>query len=548
MTTEGRMMRRVLLGILVCFWFSASAETAMDFSQAREAKRIELQGTARPEIGGRTIYSYRFIEDLYAANGGRPLWNESNRQAFLAAVPSLYADGLEPNEYVFPEIAAYLERAKQGSLDGSERLELDILLSEGLIRALYNLAYGKVDPVSLDPHFNFTRPLHRSGSEALLLEQIASGDIEGLFDMARPKHRSYVARKNGLKRYRELQSQVGWAVVPSGPVLKPGASDHRLPLLAQRLAATGDLGPGDRLAGGRTFDDTLVAALKRFQARHNLEPDGVLGPATLASLNVPVEQRIEQIRLNLERQRWYLQELTSEFIIVDISDFKVYWIKDDQIQWEQVVQVGREYTRTPVFSDEIEYLDFNPTWTIPPGIIKRTIIPGLRKDSGYLDKKGYALLTPDGTPVDPRSVDWQNLKGFPYLVRQPAGPDNALGLVKFMFPNPHFVFLHDTNHRELFDHPRRLFSSGCIRVKDPFELAERLLQDKEGWDRDRIDDVIASGVTTRVRLDQPMRIIIAYGTAAARDGQVMFKEDIYKRDPGVLAALNGEFTPRRRDG
>ncbi|MGD1983611.1 MAG: L,D-transpeptidase family protein, partial [Chromatiaceae bacterium] len=161
--------------------------------------------------------------------------------------------------------------------------------------------------------------------------------------------------------------------------------------------------------------------------------------------------------------------------------------------------------------------------------------------------KGYELLTLQGQPVDPSTVDWQNLEGFPYMVRQPPGPNNALGLVKFMFPNPHLVFLHDTNARHLFDRPRRLFSSGCIRVKEPFDLAERLLRDKDGWDRARIDEVVASGKTTRVRLDEPMPIIIGYATAVARDGQVVFREDIYDRDQGVLDALNAEFRIRNQD-
>jgi murein L,D-transpeptidase YcbB/YkuD len=196
-----------------------------------------------------------------------------------------------------------------------------------------------------------------------------------------------------------------------------------------------------------------------------------------------------------------------------------------------------------VFKGAISYLEFNPSWTIPPGIIKRSILPGLKKDPGYLDKKGYQLLTLEGAPVDPKAIDWNAIRGFPYLVRQPPGRDNALGLVKFMFPNPHFVFLHDTNHRDLFDQSRRTFSSGCVRVRNPLDLAERLLTGQNGWSRAKIDKVITSGKTTRVDLQKPMRIIINYGTArvAEKGGPVQFLPDIYDRDATVLAALNGEF-------
>jgi murein L,D-transpeptidase YcbB/YkuD len=309
---------------------------------------------------------------------------------------------------------------------------------------------------------------------------------------------------------------------------------------------TGDLASAES-TDPQLFDAALAAAVKAFQERHGLDADAAVGAGTLAALNVPVQARIEQLRVNLERQRWIMHEAYDEFLVVDIAGFRAYWVKDDEIIWQEQVQVGKEFTQTPVFKDQIRYLDFNPTWTIPPGILQRSILPALKKDPGYLNKKGYELLTQDGKPVDPAGVDWKALKGFPYIVRQPPGPDNALGLVKFMFPNPHYVFLHDTNHRELFDRSNRSFSSGCVRVRNPFDLAERLLAGQDGWDRARIDQVVASGRTTRVNLDRPLRILIAYGTASADGERVYFKPDVYKRDARVLAALDGEFRVRQRD-
>jgi murein L,D-transpeptidase YcbB/YkuD len=524
-----------------------SAAESPTFAEGIEAKIREIQDTGQLVVGQRTIYAHRFVDGLYAKNGNRPLWNKAGQDAFLTAMEGLSADGLDPKEYVFPEIGRYFEKQSQGSLSPLEQLELDILLTEGLVRAMYNLAYGKVDPLALDSNFNFAQPLGGVDISPLLVRHIPAGEIAALLDRARPKHPAYARLRDALEQYRVIQANGGWPAIPDGKALKPGDQDSRIPQLRERLAITGDYESPQVPDEEQTLDEPLEQALKRFQDRHGLTADGVLGKKTLAALNVPVAQRIDQIRVNLERQRWYLHEIEGEFIIVDIAGFQAFWMKDDERVWQQVVQVGKEYTATPIFKDEIEYLDFNPTWTIPPGIIKRSILPNLKKDPGYLGKKGYLLLTLEGKEVDPQTVDWTNLKGFPYMVRQPAGPDNALGQVKFMFPNPHFVFLHDTNHRELFDRERRTFSSGCIRVKDPFDLAERLLRGQDGWDRSRIDETIASGKTTRVNLEKPMRIIIAYATAFAREDSVRFREDIYNRDAGVLKALDGGFTIRKQD-
>ena len=382
------------------------------------------------------------------------------------------------------------------------------------------------------------------------LEHITQGRIDEVFDWARPHNRVYTRLKTGLARYRAYQAAGGWAPVPAGGTLKPGDSDPRILAVRSRLVVTGDL-PADKAAGDdpKLFDDSLEAAVRRFQTRHGIDVDGAVGPETLRKMNVPVEDRINQIRVNLERARWILHQAYDEFLVTDLAGFETFWVKDNEIIWREPVQIGKNYTQTPVFSDEIQYLEFNPTWTIPPGILRRIVIPGLKKDPDYLDKKGYQLLTLQGEPVDPQTVDWANLKGFPYIVRQPPGPTNALGLVKFMFPNPHFVYLHDTSARGLFDRSKRTFSSGCVRVRNPMDLAERLLAGQQGWTRDKIDAVIASGKTTRVNLERRLRILIVYNTARLPidDDQMHFRPDIYDRDAKVLAALDGPFMVRKRD-
>jgi len=499
-------------------------------------------------LSGETIHGRNLISRMYLANDYRPIWNESGIKALSVALDGLAADGLNPADYRLAPIEPILAAPKLGGLDAPRAAELDILLSEAYLQAVYNLYFGKSDPQRLDPDINFTRELEGEDQAPRLLAAASEGRIEEAFDWARPKNKRYGWMKEALARYRGYQAAGGWELLPEGKALKPGLSDPRIPDLRKRLAVTGDL-PANAGAGPdpELYDAKLQEAVEAFQRRHGIEADGVVGPGTLAALNTPVEARIDQIRVNLERQRWIMHEAYDEFMVVDIAGFQVYWVKDDQVIWEEQAQVGKEYTRTPVFKDNIRILEFNPTWTIPPGILRRSILPALKKDPGYLGKKGYLLLTQDGKRGDPKSVNWHTLKGFPYIISQPPGPDNALGLVKFLFPNPHLVYLHDTNHRELFDRSKRTFSSGCVRVRNPFDLAERLLAGQGDWDRKRIDQVVASGATTRVKLEKPLRILIVYGTARAEEGRVHFRPDIYQRDAAVLKALDGAFRVRKQD-
>jgi murein L,D-transpeptidase YcbB/YkuD len=533
-------MPKFLRPLLVCALLLPFASLA-NFSQ-----EVEQRLAGDRTVAGQTLHAANLMQRMYRGNGQKPLWSDAAIDDLLTAIDGLGADGLTPADYRFPQLDPLLRARAEGGLSPAAAAELDLLLTEAFARAVYNLHFGKVDAERLDPNINFARAMGGDDPAPDLLQAIRRGEIAATFDEARPGNVRHQWLKDGLARYRQYQAQGGWAPVPKGATLKPGQRDPRVPPLRARLAVTGELATTEA-ADPELFDAELEAGVRAFQRRHGLEDDAAVGPATLAALNVPVEQRIEQIRVNLERQRWIMHEAYDEFLIVDIAGFQVYWVKDNQVIWQEQVQVGKEYTQTPVFKDKIRYLDFNPDWTIPPGILRRSVLPNLKKDPDYLGKKGYHLLTMQGDRVDPKSVDWNAIKGFPYMVRQPPGPDNALGQVKFMFPNPHYVFLHDTNHRELFDRTGRDFSSGCVRVRNPFDLAERLLAGQDGWDRARIDQVVASGKNTRVNLDRPLRILIAYSTVTASADQVYFKPDVYQRDAQVLAALDGEFRVRERD-
>jgi len=540
------LLKQIFALAIVCICLGPGLLSAEVGFQDEVLSRIQAKGDAAEfQLGENTLHAARFITELYQSSGHKPVWGDRSIATLRREIQALEGDGLNPEDYWFLSLDTLIKGQQRGSLSVSSAVDLDMLLSEAFLRAYYNLLVGKVDPERLDDDFNMSVSLHRDDLVPGIIAQVRNGRIAEAFNNARPARKGHFWLKEALARYQEYEAAGGWPEVEGGKVLKPGDNDVRVAQVRARLAVTGDIKSptGDLMF----FDSALEGAVKAFQERHGLDIDGAVGAKTIAAMNVPVKERIDQLRVNLERQRWYVHENHGEFVVADIAGFNVYLVRDDVIIWNARVQVGKAYRQTPVFKDTIRYLEFNPTWTIPPGILRRSVLPKLKKDSDYLEKEGYLLLTQEGKRVDPKTVDWASIKTMPYIVRQPPGPDNALGLVKFMFPNKHMVYLHDTNHREQFSASNRTFSSGCVRVERPFELAEKLLAGQEDWDRQKIDNVVASGKTMRVNLEKPMRVVIAYSTAVARNGRVYFRPDVYNRDAKVLKALDAPFRKRRRD-
>ena len=333
-------------------------------------------------------------------------------------------------------------------------------------------------------------------------------------------------------------------MVPAGQTLRPGGSDSRVPIIASRLAVTGDLDPDIARVATERYDDAIEEGVRRFQARHGLDADGIIGAGTLGAMNVPAEARVRQLEINLERARWVFDDLSDNFILVNIAGFRAYVIRDRQVVWQSRVQVGKPFQKTPVFRDEMKYLVFNPTWTVPFSIATRDLLPQIQANPGILSTRGFDVRDSSGRNVDPANVDWSALsrRRFPYTLVQRPGPNNALGRVKFMFPNEHAVYLHDTPSKHLFDRAGRAFSAGCIRVEHPFELAEILLG-PDGWNQKRFEDVLATGKETTVFLSKPLPVLLLYWTAqVGADGEILFLPDIYERDDAIADALDAPFS------
>jgi murein L,D-transpeptidase YcbB/YkuD len=500
-----------------------------------------LLSTQEATIDGAPVAATALVEALYARRSYEPAWTDPSmvKQLFDQVLRSV-EHGLDPEDFHAKQLGMRLNPGTRAN-DPVYRADTEILCTDALARLVITLQFGKLDPTDLDPAWNFSRQIVRQDPLAYFNQVLESKTVALTLATLGPRNHHYLWFQKGLKEYRSIMAAGGWPTVSPGPVLKLGSNGGRVAELRQRLRVTGDLSTPDPAEPGE-FDSGLEAAVKHFQMRHGIDADGKAGPRTIEELNIPVEDRINQLRASLERMRWVFRDLPDRFLIVDIAGFHGYLIEDGEQIWETRVQVGKPYHATPVFMDTMRYLDFNPTWTIPPGILRKETLPAVRRDPAYLSRNNMSVVTTSGKIVDPSTIDWAaTTKGFPYMIRQEPGPHNALGRVKFMFPNKYMVYLHDTPSQGLFARSERAFSHGCIRTQNPFDLAELLLKD-QGWDRKRIDEVVASRKTTRVNLENPITVILLYWTAEADEGgTVFFRRDVYNRDPPIIQGLDAPF-------
>ena len=536
----------VLLSIL------ASGNACADSVQ--EALRMAVEQIS--ETGRLSAADYRLaavpdVVRFYEARAFELAWTRDGKPAqVLEALYESRREGLNPDDYDVSAIAAAADRYRANrELNARQLAAMDILMTDSLIRLARHLRFGRVDPTGLYAHWNFRRGDFGPDPLTVLQRAVDAPAAAEFFGEYLRRGPIYEAMREALARYRDIAASGGWPPVPEGPTLRHGMSDSRVPVLAKRLAISGDL-PGTAVDPvSFRYTTAIEDGVRLFQLRHGIDVDGQVGPATLRALNVPAAERVGQLRVNLERARWLLNNLDDQLIVVNVAGFRAYLMRNGEIVWETNVQVGNVVTPTPIFRDSMTYLVINPTWTVPYSIATQELLPRIRDNPDYLAVNDYDLVDRNGNAVDPADVDWlrTSARSFPYTIVQRPGPANALGRVKFMFPNEHAVCLHDTPARSLFERAGRAFSHGCIRVQNPLELALLLLE-PQGWDRRRIERAVASGKTKTVPLSDALPVLILYWTAAVdlADGTVRFYEDLYNRDPALLAALDAPLSPAVR--
>ena len=463
------------------------------------------------------------LQAFYAQQDWMPVWaSESARLPALRAQLQLLADdGLNPNRYAVPTSAPQ---------DGELCADIDI--SRHYLQALQDLHYGRLLQSHFEPLWHVDGPPTDRQAQLLSIAVPGVNDIAAAFDLARPHLPQYQSLRQ-LYAAQRLQALPQWQPVGNGPLLRPAMEDQRVPELARRLYNEGYLADVI-VTPDNAYDDVLVEAVKHFQASHSLQADGVVGPGTIAELNISPLTRRDQLRVNLERFRWMAQDMEPSGLVVNVAAAELTLYQGGQPVWQTRTQVGRAERQTPLLKSRVTRLTLNPTWTVPPTIWKEDKLPEIRKDQTFLSRQNLQVLDANGQPLAAADIDWDNPGNI--LLRQDAGPRNPLGQMVIRFPNPFSVYLHDTPSKALFEKGPRAFSSGCVRVEHPLQLRDLLLSPAE---KTRTDTLLASGTTHEFRLSSPVPILMTYWTAQVdSSGHVRYAPDIYSRDSALLVGLD----------
>ncbi len=520
-----------VLALACLLWLPGAAPALAQFTGA--AIKSELASRIAATKSEALRKRLKDIDAHYAKSFYNPIWISGNRPSAKAeqmvdAINLSYEDGLHPGDYDAFELFA-----KLGATSAADLAELEVHLTTAAVSYAQHMNSGRLNPSEVNREIVIYPD--SISADTILSNIRKTKSLKAYLRLLAPHTPRYERLRQTLALFRRIEANGGWSKVPGGDTLKPGATGPRVAALRKRMIEAGTYqGP----SSGLTYDSALVDAVKRFQDQNGIVPDGVVGPGTLKTINISVEDRIRTIELNMERNRWMQNDFAPYHIFVNLADQVVKLVKNGDTLHAEVVQVGQPYHRTPVFTDEMEYVEINPYWNVPPSIAVNEYLPKLRQNPGVLAAQNIAVLGNNG-PISASAVNWSSYgKGnFPFRLRQEPGPGNALGRIKFMFPNKFNVYMHDTPSKSKFDRTQRYFSHGCIRLNDPLTMAQYILG-VEGWSRAKIDQVVASGKRTVVTLKNKIPVYVVYLTSFVnKDGSVWFREDVYGRDKILSAAL-----------
>lgn len=509
-------------------------------------------------VGETPINASELLPTFYVKQNYKPAWSDNNgllpqAEVLINIIRDADREGLKPNDYHFSQLETALRGIRQDKVvsypnyqsdDNSpnprDLANIDLLLTDAFILYGSHLLHGRINPKTVDAAWLIED--QEQDLIEVLRTALSSNKVEEALKNLMPRHPSYTSLTQALIKYREIADKGGWPTLSDGPKMEKGEHSERVTVLRKRLAITGDLNE-ELTNDSELFDDSLEQALRNFQRRHGLRTDGIVGQYTLAALNVPVEKRIGQIELNMERLRWLPQNLGSRYILVNVANFELYVAENNQTLMSMRVIVGKPYWNTPVFTAEMTYLVLNPHWNIPQTIFAEEKLPKIKKDPEYFSKDRIRVLkgwSPKAQEIDPTTIDWSKVteQNFNYRLRQEPGTGNPLGQIKFMFPNPYHVYLHDTPQKSLFSRTDRNLSHGCIRIEKPLDLAEYVLHLSPAWTPRKIRTAINKGATKSVGLPEPIPVYLVYFTAwVEEDSSIEFRNDIYGRDEALYQAL-----------
>ncbi len=511
---------------------SLTTQGSVDALQAQLARLADGQRDLYPQITAADVRSF------YEQVGGKAVWQEDGRlSALITQLELMIDDGLRPEDYAVEHLLQSLAQGGTGAGQPEAAICDELLATRAYLLALAHLHRGKLDPASVESHWSADKRPAPDLSAILKLAAENVAEPGKAFAAARPASPIYAALSKAYVTMRDKAPETTWPVVPAGPSLRPGDTDARVTAVRARLLAAGFKKVAAKEGAEATMDDALVEAVKQFQRTHGLEADGIVGRSTLAALNVTMAERAEQLRANLERQRWFNTPLPDRLVQVDVAGAQIRYFNAGKMVWEGRSQVGRPTRPTPLLQSQITHFTFNPTWTVPPTILRQDKLPEIRADIGFIERNRFRVFDPEGNELVPEEIDWSAPGNI--SLRQEAGPGNALGQVAIRFPNPFSVYLHDTPSKGLFARDRRATSSGCVRVENAMTLVEHLLADAGDMDAKRARELLDSGRTRRVNLVTPVPVQLTYSTiGSSESGELTYRPDIYGHDQRVTKALS----------
>ena len=523
---------------------------AVDDTAAAILREAARSGTLSGLRWPRFPYYRDELTDLYSGVGWRPIWTKGGHPTPAArnavdVLSKAEERGLHPADYDAGLLDRRLQALERASTPSAQDVGwFDVALSIGVLRHVSDVHIGRVNPKRLAVGINVERNKLDLATE--LRDAIDHSGVAELVARAEPRLVQYRNLKTAYARYRGLAADSTIPTVNASGTLHRGDAFAGAPALRRRLAALGDLSSA-AATGGDVYDDALAGAVARFQARHGLPPDSVLGRATLAAVNVPLNKRVRQLELALERIRWLPALEEGPFVVVNVPGFELYAFDTLNAEGAPTLtmnvvvgkaEVGRQ---TPLFERDMKYIVFRPYWVIPPGILRKEIMPAVRRDPGYLaghDMEIYSGSGDTGPALPTTSANLARVSRGELGIRRRPGPRNDLGLAKFIFPNDHNVYMHGTPAQALFSRARRDFSHGCIRLEDPARFAVWTLRDPNEWSPDQVRRAMDGPQSRRVDLARPLPVMVLYTTAVVHpDGVVAFYGDVYGHDARLEAAL-----------
>lgn len=536
---------------LIAFCQNFQEENGVDF-----LIRNQLESDSPEErkiVGGTLLYSSLVIQKFYQERNFHPAWIKDKKLTELAyemryEIEQAMFDGLNPDDYHLQAINQYFERMeKEESVKTNlDYATLDLLLTDAFIMLSSHLYLGKVNPEDLKTAWNIQRTAPELRIDERLDNALKEQSIRKSIEELYPSFTIYKKMRDGLRELYDFRSkninypEMSWKLLKLDKSIKLEDVHNSVPEIRKRLIFWEYLEPYD-LENEKLYDSIMESGIKKIQIRHGMIPDGVIGKGTIFALNQSPEELIKTAAVNLERLRWLPDRIKDlELILVNTANFQLDFIQRRDTVLSSKVIVGKSYHSTPQFSAEMSYIVFSPTWTVPNSITRNEIIPSVKKNPNYLVRNNMKILTANGAEISAESIDWGkvNPRTFPYIIRQEPGENNSLGLVKFMFPNKHSVYIHDTPARSLFEREERALSHGCIRIQKPFELAKLLLSFDPNWTDEAIQNAMHLPKEKIVNLDRKIPVVVLYLTYWADSrGNYFFRRDLYSRDNEIYGSL-----------